>query len=113
MLKKLAISISACGFFALTCMPAMADDTGMAGAIHDLRRESGKLCQADHWHYGNGVGATKKLAVADAIGSWQDFTALEYGSDWARFQRAGSRNISCSNSGGGSVNCSIEARPCK
>jgi hypothetical protein len=113
MLKKLSILVAACGFVGCGLMPAVADETGMAGAIHDLRRESGKLCQVDHWHYGNGVGATKKLAVADAIGSWQDFTALEYGSDWSRFQRAASRNISCSNSGAGSVSCSIEGRPCK
>jgi hypothetical protein len=113
MLKKLAVLLSACGFLAAACFPAAADDNGLAGTIHDLRRESGKLCQADHWHYGNGVGATKKLAMADAVGSWQNFTALEYGSDWSRFQRAANRSVSCENSGNGSVNCSIEGRPCR
>ncbi len=81
----------------MRALPAVADDNGLASAIHDVRRESGKLCQVDHWHYGSGVGATKKLAMVDAVGSWQNFTALEYGSDWARFQRAASRNVSCAN----------------
>ena len=113
MLKHIAISVSVCGFLACAGLPAMADDNGMAGTIHDLRRENGKVCQVDHWHYGSGVGATKKLAMADAVGSWQNFTALEYGSDWARFQRAASRNVSCANTGGGGVSCSIEGRPCR
>lgn len=113
MLKTIAILASACGLLAVAGAPASADDNGLAGGIHDLRRESGKLCQVDHWHYGSGVGATKKLAMADAIGSWQSFTALEYGTDWARFQRAASRNVACSNSGGGGVSCSIEGRPCR
>lgn len=88
-----------------------ADDTGMA-SIHDLRREKGRLCMSDHWHYGSGVGGSKKAAQADAIGSWQSFTALEYGSDWARFKKAASQKIECSESGSG-YSCSVEARPCK
>jgi hypothetical protein len=112
MLKLIRIISSVCGLLVVGGLPVSADDNGLAGTIHDLRRESGRLCQVDHWHYGSGVGATKKLAMADAVGSWQSFTALEYGTDWARFQRAASRNVSCSKSGGG-VNCSIEGRPCR
>lgn len=113
MLKKLGILALACGLSASAVLPAVADDNGLAGSIHDLRREGKKLCQVDHWHYGSGVGATKKLALADAVSSWESFTTLEYGTDWARFQRANSRNVSCSNSGGGGVSCSIEGRPCR
>jgi hypothetical protein len=113
MLKKLSILASACAPLAIAALPAVADDNGMAGAIHDLRREGGKLCQVDHWHYGSGAGATKKLAMADAVGSWQSFTALEYGSDWARFQKAASKSVSCSKEGSGGVSCAIEGRPCR
>jgi hypothetical protein len=113
MLKEIAVLASACGFLLSAGLPVMADDNGMAGAIHDLRREGGKLCQIDHWHYGSGTGANKKLAMADAVGSWQKFTALEYGSDWARFQRAASKSVSCSKEGSGGVSCAIEGRPCR
>jgi hypothetical protein len=113
MLKMFTFLASAGGLAVVASLPVMADDNGIAGVIHDLRREKGRLCQVDHWHYGSGVGATKKLAMADAVGSWQNFTALEYGSDWARFQRAASRSVSCANTGGGGVSCSIEGRPCK
>lgn len=99
--------------FGLFCSISLsfADDTGMAG-IHDLRREGGRLCQVGHFHYGNGTGPTKKAATSSAIASWSDFTALEYGSDWARFYRAANRGISCSKSSG-EVSCSVEARPCR
>jgi hypothetical protein len=113
MLKNISFLIATCGLFAVVGLPAYADDSGLAQTIHDVRRESGKLCQIDHWHYGSGVGSTKKAAMNDAIGSWQSFTALEYGSDWSRFQRSASKNVSCSNSGGGGVSCSIEGRPCR
>lgn len=92
--------------------PVAADDNGIAGAIHDLRREGRKLCQVDHWHYGNGSGATKKAALADAASSWGSFTAMEYGTDWGNFNKAASRAVSCTPSGGG-VNCAIEGRPCR
>jgi hypothetical protein len=92
-------------------VPASADDTGFAYA-HDLRKEGGRTCFSDHYHYGSGNGATKAAAQKDAIASWASFTDFEYGSDWARFSRAASKGMSCSNSGGG-FDCQIEARPCK
>jgi hypothetical protein len=113
MLKQLTIMLVVTAVLASGGGAALADDTGLAGTLHDLRREGRKVCIVEHWHYGSGVGATKKAALADATGSWQSFTAMEYGSDWARFQKANSRNVSCSNAGGGSVNCSIEGRPCR
>jgi hypothetical protein len=113
MLKSLALLLPACGLLAASGLSAAADDTGLAGALHDLRREGRKVCIVEHWHYGSGTGATKKAALADATGSWQSFTAMEYGTDWARFQKANSRNVSCSNTGGGGVSCSIEGRPCR
>ncbi len=91
---------------------ASADETGLA-SIHAMRRERGRICMADHWHYGSsGSLPSRRAAQRDAIRSWQDFTNLEYGSSWARFSRAGSRRVSCSQSGGG-WSCNVEGRPCK
>jgi len=90
-----------------------ATETGLATALHEVRREGGRLCMTDHWHYGSsGTMATKAAAQRDAIRSWQDFTDLEYGSAWARFSRAASRKMGCSHNGGGWT-CDAEARPCK
>jgi len=89
-----------------------ADDTGVA-SIHALRREGGRLCMSDHWHYGSsGSQPSRAIAQRAAIRSWQDFTDLEYGSDWARFGRSASRRMGCSRSGGG-WSCDAEARPCR
>ena len=90
---------------------ALADDTGFASA-HDLRKERGRTCMSDHYHQGGGSGSTKKAAQVDAIKSWQNFTAFEYGSDWARFSKAASKSMSCSASTSG-VECNVEARACR
>lgn len=89
-----------------------ADDTGFA-SMHDLRRERGRLCMVSHYHSGNGSGPTKAAARRAAIRSWVDFTALEYGTDWARFGRARSRGIRCTRTGKRSYDCSVEGRPCR
>lgn len=89
-----------------------ADSTGLAG-MHAWRRERGRTCMSDHWHYGSsGQQASRRTAQRAAIRSWQDFTDLEYGSDWARYSRAAGRKMSCSRSGGG-WSCNVEARPCR
>jgi hypothetical protein len=91
---------------------AFAAETGLA-TMHAWRREGGRICMSDHWHYGSsGVQRSKRAAQRAAMRSWQDFTALEYGGHWARYRRAASRRISCSRSGGG-WSCDVEARPCK
>jgi hypothetical protein len=96
-----------------TVVPAMASDTGLATTLHDVRREGGRLCMTDHWHYGSSSGQSSKAAAQRAaVVSWQDFTDLEYGSVWARFSRAASRKMGCSHSGGG-WGCDAEARPCR
>ena len=93
-------------------VPALADDTGFA-YMHDLRKEGGRTCFTDHYHYGSGGGPTKAAAQKAAIGSWASFTDFEYGSDWARFSRAASKGMSCSRTGSGGFDCQIQARPCK
>jgi hypothetical protein len=88
-----------------------ADQTGVA-SIHAMRREGGRTCMSDHWHFGSsGAQRTKAAAQRTAIRSWQEFTDLEYGSDWARFYRAAGRKIRCSRSSSGWY-CDVEARPC-
>lgn len=89
-----------------------ADDTGFA-SIHDMRRERGRLCLTDHWHSGNGSGRSKRAAKRAAVRSWQNFTAMEYGTDWARFRRARSKALRCSRTGRRSFDCTVEARPCR
>jgi hypothetical protein len=92
-------------------LAAAADDSGLAYS-HDLRREGGRKCFLDHYHYGSGSGPSRAAAQKDAIASWVGFTDFEYGSDWAHYGRAASKRISCSSSGSG-FECQIEARPCK
>jgi hypothetical protein len=90
-----------------------ASDTGLATSLHEVRREGGRLCMTDHWHYGSsGSHPTKAGAQRAAIASWRDFTDLEYGSVWARFNRAASRKMGCSRSSAGWT-CDAEARPCR
>lgn len=94
--------------------PALADDTGVA-AIHEQRREGGRTCFVDHYHYGSSAGlSSKKAALAAGIKSWADFTDFEYGSDWARWSRAAEKSAKCSQAGiGGSWSCDLSARPCR
>ncbi len=105
----IAVVIALTGFEVTS---ASADVTGLA-AMHKLRREAGRTCMADHWHYGSsGTHSSKRAATRAAIVSWRDFTDLEYGSSWARWSRARSRKVDCSRSGSG-WSCNVEARPCK
>lgn len=93
--------------------PVQADDTGLAAAIHELRKEGRRLCMDGHFHSGNSAGAkTKKAAMSEAVNSWAGFTAWEYGTDWASWTKAANKSASCSQSASG-WSCSIEARPCK
>lgn len=93
-------------------IPAYSAETGLA-AMHAMRREGGRLCFTDHWHYGtSGTSPTKAAAQRAAIASWQDFTDLEYGSTWARFSRAASKKMGCSRNSAG-WSCDAEARPCR
>jgi hypothetical protein len=107
-ISRVAASIVLAG---AAIMPAVADDTGFA-SMHDLRREGGRLCMIDHFHFGSGSGGSKAAAQREAIISWSSFTDFEYGSDWARWSRAASKGITCTKGGGG-IDCQVQARPCK
>lgn len=111
-LLSLASVAGAAAIIVLSTLGARADDSGLA-SMHDLRRERGRLCMVDHFHYGSSAGQpSKKAAVSEAVSSWQSFTDLEYGSDWARFRRAASKEIKCKVSGSG-WGCEVSARPCR
>jgi hypothetical protein len=108
----LGLIVAATAATAVGVPTTWADDTGLA-SIHVLRREGGRLCMADHFHYGSsGIQRSRRAAQLSAIRSWADFTDLEYGSSWARWGRAASRRTSCSPSAGG-WSCDVSARPCR
>jgi hypothetical protein len=87
-----------------------AEETGVA-EIHSWVKAGHKTCLADHFHSGNGSGNTRQQAEKQAIQSWADFTAWEYGSSWGRYTLAASKKMSCER--GDSWSCFVEARPCK
>jgi hypothetical protein len=92
--------------------PVLADETGLA-VLHDLRKEGGRSCFLDHFHYGSSAKEqTRTSAERAAIKSWAEFVDLEYGSDWARFSRAASKSVKCEQSVAG-WGCSVQGRPCK
>jgi hypothetical protein len=86
------------------------DETGVAG-IHSWVKMGRKTCMVDHFHSGNGSGATRAQAERQAIQAWIDFTAWEYGTAWGRYRVATGKNLSCEKSG--DWNCFLEARPCR
>ena len=90
---------------------AFADNSGMA-SIHAWRNVGGKTCFVDHFHDGSGSGPNQQAAMNDAIRSWQNFTDLEYGSDWASYSNSISKSASCSK-GPSTVSCQISSIPCK
>lgn len=88
-----------------------ADDTGMA-SMHDWQKVGRKTCMKEHYHTGSGEGRTKRDARRAAVVDWENFTAFEYGSDWARFKSAASRGIRYEKGPKGWT-ASVEARPCR
>lgn len=113
-------SIAVAAAAALAPLYAKADimrqDHGVAG-IHKLHIERGRLCMADHPHFGQtGVWPTLRIAKAKAADSWAGFTRLEYGDAWAEFRVAASKKFDCAkvpSARGPGWTCDVEARPCK
>jgi hypothetical protein len=89
---------------------AQAEETGVAG-IHTWVKVGRKTCLADHFHSGSGSGPTRQQAEKQAIQSWIDFTAWEYGSTWGRYALAASKKVNCERGDGWS--CHLEARACR
>lgn len=91
---------------------ALANDTGFAQSTHPTRRESGKLCIVGHTHGGSGTGGTKSVALIAAIKAFVDTTVAEYGSDWAKWAKAGNKSVKYEKTAEGWT-AHAEGRPCK
>lgn len=91
---------------------ASANETGVAQMLHQLQKVGGRTCLVDHFHDGNGSGASKAAAMNAAISAWSGFTAWEYGSSWGRYGLARNKTANCSRSSAGWT-CDISAIPCR
>ena len=91
---------------------ALANDTGFAQTTHATRREGGRLCVVGHTHGGSGTGGTKSVALIGAIKAFVDTTVAEYGADWAKWAKAGSKTVKYEKTADGWT-AHAEARPCK
>jgi hypothetical protein len=89
---------------------AQAEETGLA-QLHSWVKMGRKTCMVDHFHSGNGNAPTRGQAERQAIQSWGDFTAWEYGTPWGRYSIAASKKMTCERTG--SWSCFVEARPCR
>jgi hypothetical protein len=90
---------------------ASADDTGLEN-MHDIVKSGGHSCFASHTHMGQGDGATKPAAMAAAIKAWWEYTAGEYGSDWAHWGRSAAKKVTYTKADKGWT-ATVESRPCK
>jgi hypothetical protein len=90
---------------------AAADDTGFATS-HSMVKVGGKSCFADHAHSGSGDGKTKGVALQAALKSWWEYTAGEYGSDWARWGKSAGQVVKYTKTESG-WSAYVQSRPCK
>ncbi len=90
---------------------AKADNTGL-DSIHTQVKAGKKICFADHSHNGSGSGPTRVAAEKQAIDSWFQYTAAEYGTDWAHIAKAVKKTMTCNQVSAG-WNCDVAATPCK
>ena len=110
MRRKLTIGI-VCILSVAGASQVLADDTGMA-STHSWRNEGNKTCFLEHSHAGDGEGRTKRAAKKAAIRVWREFTAWEYGTDWASYRRASRKLVTYTKSANG-WSARIEAWPCR
>ncbi len=96
---------------ALAATAVRADDTGLA-SMHAFIKIGGKTCFDGHRHSGSGEGATKDKARAAAIKAWWEYTAGEYGSDWAHWGRSAAQKVSYGKAATG-WSATVESTPCK
>jgi hypothetical protein len=95
-----------------TFLPAFADESGLA-SMHAWQKVGGRTCMTDHEHDGAGNGHTQEAAMRVAIRSWEAFTDLEYGSDWASYANSVGKRATCGRGVMGDVSCQISSRACK
>ncbi len=90
---------------------AQASETGLH-IIHILKKEHGRVCMAEHTHYGSAGGRSRASAQAESIKSWAQLVALEYGTVWAHYSQASNKVVKCKSSSG-IWGCDVEGRPCR
>lgn len=69
--------------------------------IHEQARYGNSVCFVKHEHMG--AGRTKE----EAIDNWREWTAFEYGYEWADWSRARHRLVTCN------ARCVVRATPCR
>ncbi len=107
---KLVVPFFVVGICLAQSIVAFADETSMA-SMHSWQKEGRKTCFVDHSHSSTGEGRTKSKARSAAITAWREFTAWEYGTDWASYKHARSKSISYTKAVKG-WSASVEGRPC-
>lgn len=119
-MRIVLFSIIVAAVIAVVPYAAYAHTAGAEGGLvglHKLHKEKGRLCMADHDHFGQtGTWPTVEEARAGAVKSWAGFTRLEYGRDWAEFRIAAAPEFDCSpsnSSRGTGWTCTVKARPCR
>ncbi len=100
-----------------TAGPVSAQQAQTFDHLHDKARVGSQICMTDHWHYGEG-GPFKDRRVAErqAIKRWAEFTAMEYGAAWGKFESSAGRRIDCKTSADGGTayyTCGAHGRPCR
>ncbi len=98
----------------LTVVPAesLGQDSGLA-SMHAWRKIGKKTCMVDHFHNGSGSGTSRQAAEAAAARDWSGFTNLEYGSSWADYRIAVSKEMTCNRTGATDFTCQVAAIPCR
>ena len=110
-MKSAMISVAVCAFLFGLSAGVSADDTGFASS-HDMVKSGGRKCFASHAHSGTGEGKTKAAAMSAALKNWWEYTAGEYGSDWAHWGKSAGKTVSYAKAAGG-WSATVESRPCK
>ena len=76
-------------------------------------RVGGKICFAEHEHYGESpLWVSKRGAKAAAIRAWEASTKGEYGKRWGSYRLATGKRMICSKRGAKWL-CEAHARPCR
>jgi len=111
MKRRIYLQVATVLALAAGAAPAFADDTGIAG-IHSWKQVGSKTCFVDHTHEGSGTGYDQATAMRSAVKSWESFTDLEYGSDWASYANSIGKTVSCSKYQS-DISCQVSSTPCK
>jgi len=115
---RTSLLLAAATVLAVSTAPALAKAkkgpslTGI-DQIHSQARVGGKVCFADHEHYGDAESASRRGAENAARRKWAVFTADEYGSAWGRYEAAVARKMACKPAAGSRWYCETTARPCR